>query len=73
MISADGKYLEFFVLYPTGQEVPQSKFIFPREAPTDQDWEVWIFLVPAHCGELPAAHTFESLDFHHTQKMDLVL
>ena len=41
MTTADGKHLEVFAFDPKEQDVPQSKFIFPREAPTDQDWEVW--------------------------------
>ena len=40
MTTADGKHLEVFAFDPKEQDVPQSKFIFPREAPTDQDWEV---------------------------------
>ena len=73
MTTADGKHLEVFVFDPGEQDVPQSKFLFPREVPTNQDWEVWIFLAPTHPGELPAAHTLWSLDLHHTQKMELVL
>ena len=34
MMTADDKHLEFFALDPKEQDEPQSKFIFPREAPT---------------------------------------
>ena len=41
MVTTDEKYLENFALNPGVLEVPQSKFNFPKEAPTDHDWEVW--------------------------------
>ena len=41
MTTADGKQPETFAYDSTEQDVSQSKFIFSREAPKDQDWEVW--------------------------------
>ena len=41
MVTVDGKQLENFALDPKVLEVPQSKFNFPKEVPTDHDWEVW--------------------------------
>ena len=41
MVTADGKHLETFACVTGDLEVPQSKFNFPREVPTDRDWEVW--------------------------------
>ena len=41
MVTADGKHLETFASDPGDLEVPQSRFNFPREVPTDHDWEVW--------------------------------
>ena len=51
MTTADGKHLETFTFDPKEPDVPQSKFTFPREAPTDHDWGVWKkILVPTHGG-----------------------
>ena len=41
IVTAGGKHLENFALDPEDLEVPQSKFNFPREVPTDHDWEAW--------------------------------
>ena len=37
MTTADGNHLEAFALDPKEQDESQSKFTFPREAPTDHD------------------------------------
>ena len=73
MTTADRKHLETFAFDPRELDVPQSKFTFPREALTDQDCQAWRNFWRQHTVEkLPASHTLGSLDFHHTQKMDLV-
>ena len=41
MTTADSRHLETFAYHPDEEIMPQSKFIFPREASTDYDWEVW--------------------------------
>ena len=41
MTTADGKYLEQFVLDPQ-ENSTQSKYKFPREEPTKTDWTLWI-------------------------------
>ena len=41
MTTADGRHLEQFAIDHHEQDEPQSKFTFPREAPTEQDWVVW--------------------------------
>ena len=41
MVTAEGKHLKNIALDPGDLEVPQSKFNFPREVPTDYGWEVW--------------------------------
>jgi hypothetical protein len=40
LVTADGKYLEHFVSYPESAP-PASKYTFPREVPTKDDWTVW--------------------------------
>ena len=42
LVTADGKYLEQFAVDPRTEWVPRSKYIFPREEPSDKDWELWI-------------------------------
>jgi hypothetical protein len=39
--TADGKYLEHFVFDPGGR-AKCSRYTFPREQPTRQDWDSWI-------------------------------
>ena len=41
IVTADRKHLETFAWDPEDPEVSQSKFNFPREVPTDDDWEAW--------------------------------
>ena len=71
MVTADGKHLETFAFDPEELDVPQSKFNFPREVPTDHDWEVW----KSFWENFPASHALVSLNrmLMHTQRMDLVL
>ena len=57
MTTADGKHLEVFALDPRELDEPQSKFIFPRETPTDQDWEVWKIFWRQHTVENFQLHT----------------
>ena len=57
MVTADGKHLENFALDPGDPEVPQSKFEFSREVPTDHDWEVWKILWCLHTVEIFQLHT----------------
>ena len=57
MTTVDGKHLEVFAFDPEEQDVPQSKFIFPREAPTDQDWEAWKIFWRQHTVENFQLHT----------------
>jgi hypothetical protein len=39
--TADGKYIENFVFDPGGA-TKRSRYSFPREQPTRQDWDCWI-------------------------------
>ncbi len=39
--TADSKYLENFVFNP-GVATAGSKYIFPQEKPTREDWDTWI-------------------------------
>jgi hypothetical protein len=39
--TADGKYLEDFVFNPGGK-TRQSRYSFPREKPSRQDWDQWV-------------------------------
>jgi hypothetical protein len=39
--TADGKYLENFVFDPGGATT-QSRYSFPRERPSRQDWDCWV-------------------------------
>ena len=41
LVTADGKHLETFAYQKESNERPSSKYRFPREEPTDQDWQVW--------------------------------
>ena len=41
MTTADGKYLEEYACDPQTPLSSGTKFNFPREEPTRQDWEVW--------------------------------
>ena len=56
MVTAGGKHLETFAFYPEDLEVPQSKFNFPREVPTDCDW-VWKSFWRQHTVENFQLHT----------------
>jgi hypothetical protein len=40
MVTADGKYLEHFVFHPS-TETAGSRYNFPRELPTKDDWSAW--------------------------------
>ena len=57
MVTADGKHLESFAFDPEKLDVPQSKFTFPREVPTDHDWEVWKNFWRQHTVENFQLHT----------------
>ena len=72
MVTADGKHLETFACDPGDPEVPQR----------EQEKYLWTvtrtgrrgkLLASTHSGELPTSHALGSLDFMHTQKMDLIL
>jgi hypothetical protein len=39
--TADGKYLEHFVFEP-GMDTTATRYIFPQEKPTRDDWATWI-------------------------------
>jgi hypothetical protein len=39
--TADGKYLEHFV-FNLGSNTHCSRYTFPREKPTRQDWDLWV-------------------------------
>ena len=41
MVTADGRYLESFVLDP-GPFKRRSSYCFPRECPTKGDWDTWV-------------------------------
>ena len=41
MTTTNGRHLETFAYEPAEEMVPQSKFAYPREAPTDYNWDVW--------------------------------
>ncbi len=41
IMTADGKYLEHFVFNP-GSPTHRSRYTFPREKPTRQDWDLWV-------------------------------
>ena len=56
MTTADGKHLEQFAIDPQEQDEPQSKFTFPREVPTEQDWVVW--------KDFWRQHTVENFQLH---------
>ena len=57
MTTADGKHLEVFALDPKEQDDPQGKFTFPRENPTNQNWEVWKFFWRQHTVKNFQLHT----------------
>ena len=40
LVTADGKYLEYFVFHPTA-ETAGSRYNFPKELPTKNDWNAW--------------------------------
>jgi hypothetical protein len=41
IMTADRKYLEHFVFNP-GSNTRCSRYTFPREKPTRQDWDLWV-------------------------------
>ena len=57
MMTADGKNLETSAYDPGELEVPQSKFNFLREVPTDHDWEMWKSFWRQHTVEKFQLHT----------------
>ena len=40
IVTADGRHLEHFAQVKS-EKLVRSKFIFPREHPSDKDWELW--------------------------------
>ena len=42
LVTADGKHLEIFAFQKESSVRPSSKYRFPREEPTDHNWQVWI-------------------------------
>ena len=42
IVTADGKFLEEFTIRALEERHQASKYKFPREIPTKQDWQVWI-------------------------------
>ena len=42
LVTADGKHMETFAFQKESSVRPSSKYRFPREEPTDHDWQVWI-------------------------------
>ena len=40
IVTADGKFLEQFACNKSEHHV-RSKFVFPKECPSDNDWDIW--------------------------------
>ena len=57
MTTANGKYLEECACNPQVSTSSHTKFNFPREEPTRQDWEVWRHFWRQHTVEKFQLHT----------------
>ena len=57
--TADGKYLEEYACDPQASLSSRTKFNFPREEPTRQDWEVWRYFWRQHT-DFWRQHTVEN-------------
>ena len=73
MTTANGKHLERFAIDPQEQICHRASLYSQEKLQQTKTGRYGKILATAHSRKLPAAHTPGSLDFHHTQKMELVL